>query len=84
MNYVTNEIHFIIAYLRQRGSRTQAIFMYYWMNSQIFMHNGLTFGQFISFTQVFIIPYGNLEYTNAVTVHCGKVGCGMAKVLQVR
>ena len=52
----------------------RAIFMYCWMNSEIFMHNGQTFGQYsCTFTQVFI-PYWNFEYTKAVTVHCGKSG----------
>ena len=40
--------------------------------SEIFIHNGQTFGQYsCTFTQVFI-PYWNFEYTKAVTLHCGK------------
>ena len=53
-----------------------AIFMYYWWTliSEIFMHSGQTFGQYsCTFTQVFI-PYWNIEYTKAVTLHCGKSG----------
>ena len=46
-----------------------------WLNSEIIMHDGLTFGQYsCTFTQVFM-PYWNfLEYTKAVTLHCGKSG----------
>ena len=54
----------------KRWSGTQATFMYYWMNFEIFMHNGLTFGQYsCTFTQVFI-PYWNSKYTKAVALHC--------------
>ena len=44
MNLVANKIHFVIAYLCQRVGGTQAIFMCEWMNSEIFMHDGLAFG----------------------------------------
>ena len=38
---------------------------------KVFMHYWLTFGQ--AFMQVFM-PYWNFEYTNTVTLHCGKSG----------
>ena len=57
----------------KRGG-TQAIFMFYQMNLELFMHDGLTFGQYsCTFTQVFT-PYWNFEYTKAVTLHSGKSG----------
>ena len=53
--------HFVVAYLCQRVSGTQAIFMCEWINSEIFMHYGLTFGQFLcTFTEVFM-PYWKLS-----------------------
>ena len=74
MNLVANKIHFVIAYLCQRAGGTQAIFLCKWMNSEIFIHDGLTFGHYsCNFTQVFI-PYWNFEYTKSVTPHCNKSG----------
>ena len=43
MDLVANKIHFVVAYLCQRVGGTQAIFMCEWMNSEIFMHDGLAF-----------------------------------------
>ena len=74
MDLVANKIHFVIAYLCQRVGGTQAIFMCEWMNSEIFMHDGLAFGLYsCTFTHVFT-PYWNFECTKAVTLHCGKSG----------
>ena len=76
MNYIANE-NLVIAYLCQRGGGTQAIFIYYWMNSEIvciinYLYNGLTFRQYShTFTQVFVC-YLNFEYTKAVTRDEGK------------
>ena len=47
MNLLTNKIHFVIVYLWQTVGRTQAIFMCEWMNSEIFMYDGLAIGLFM-------------------------------------
>ena len=72
MNLVANKVHFVFLYLCQSEDGAQDIFMCECINSEIFMHDGLTFEQYsCTFTQVFI-PYWNLlEYTKAVTLHCG-------------
>ena len=45
-----------------------------WMNSEIFIHDGLAFSQYsCTFTQVFM-PYWNFQCKEGVTLHCGKSG----------
>ena len=74
MNLVANKIHFVIAYLCQRAGGTQAIFMCKWMNSEIFIHDGLTFGQYSCIFTRMSMPYWNFEYK----------GCNLYTEVKVR
>ena len=65
---VANEIHFVIACLCQKGGGTLAIFMYFWINSRIFMHYGLTLGQYSCAN---ILALSGILST--LTLHCGTV-----------
>ena len=74
MNWVTNDIHFVIARLCQKRVE---LLLYLcnigWTLKKYFMHCWLTFRQYLCFMQVFM-PYWNFDYTKAVTLCCGKSG----------
>ena len=62
--WLSSFCHFVIACLCQKGVELSLYFM------EIFMHCWLTFGQFYASLRAI----WNFEYTNTVTLHCGKSG----------
>ena len=85
MNLVTNEIHFVLECLCQKGGGIQAIFMYYWMTLGNIHVLWATSGQHSCIATEVFMPYWNFEYTTDITLHCGKVvGCmGQGPVTEV-
>ena len=47
------------------------------------MHYWLTFGKYLCACMQIFMPYWNLEYTKALTLHCGKVGGGIDPATEV-
>ena len=43
------------------------------------MHYWLTFGNAVFMFYASLMPYWNFDYTEAVTLHCGKVGSGIGQ-----
>ena len=68
-----NLIHFVKCMFVPKKGGTLEIFIYYWLTS----------GQYSHFN-VSIHAISELKYTKHVTLHYGKVGGGMAKVLQLQ
>ena len=53
----------------QKGGGALAIFMFYWMNSNIFTYYELTSAQHSCTVNKVFMSYENFEYTNDVTLH---------------
>ena len=75
MNWVANEIHFVIACLCQKGvelSLYSCIIGLTLKNIHALLAN--LWAVFMCFYASIFMQYWNFEYTNTVTLHCGKSG----------
>ena len=83
MNWVVNEIHFVIACLFQKGCNTCYIHVFLdglCENTHVLLANPRQY--LCAFIQVFM-PYCNFEFTKAVNLHCGKGEGGIDPATEV-